>query len=1063
MKENVVGGNGGAIYSTDVPLIIKNCKFISNYVEVNGYFNSFSSSGGAIYVTLTNEVEISNSLFYGNIANSGSGGSVSISSSSVILSSNKFQSNKVYSTSFYNSRGGAVFLDDSIFNISNCLFQENSALSKIGGEELTLSGNGGALFLKLTIGTIFNSSFVSNLAISSHYDKGSSGGAIYIDVNNKVEIISISCSYNIAVSGGGIYLSTQNELNLISTIFFSNSANLGGGMSISTENHNILLSKCTFQNNSASETGGALYLRSSNNYFLIYQCIFTYNYSPKFGGAIRVSNSNDYFTVTESQFIGNSAGIAAGAFYSSNSNQNITILNTIVKSSVGKTISSFYFGTNHDLIVIKNTLFTHNIAEIGSTIVVGHFNNVFQLINCHFSFCTGDIGSVFSSYADFNIIKSCKFQYISGVTSIIYIPSGYTASLLILDSIFSNNYGLISLSVGNLTIFNSIFQDTQKTVLSILETTFIKISNCKFSGTSGHYAETIYFDQISELSITNNSFSNNFANNGGSLSITNVKLLLIENNQFITNSASYNGGCIYLSSSNGLVQNNLFLNNSVESIGGSSIFIASSENIEILNNKFITNQVILGGGAIYWIKNSMNEPKGLKTNIFMNNSASYGENIATEVTQIVSQVLSYNITTYGVSIPPILITLLDYYNQTVASDSDTVVEVNIIESSCSGYSTKIEGSSVLVFHNGIANFSEIHPYCAPGDSLTLEFHTSGLSKVFSTNVVLYFRECEVGEYSNGQECIICEHGTYSFNTNIPTDSSICKSCPSNTLSCYGSTLVLKEGFWRISSNSIDIFSCPYGSKACKGGETINIESCNIGYEGPLCGVCQSGYGLHTATKTCVECSGVSVIDQIDLIYIIIVALLILFILYSYFFTDMKYKIKSIDGLLFYFIDLFKLKKIKTFKSDNEAVEYVKIMGRRLKARVKVYITMYQILSCLPFVLDFVFPNPLDKIASTLRVLNISISRSSSVSCSNNSIDFIDILIIDTCYPLGVLLLVWICQRIHIIIINNSKYTNRKERKEDYILRLSSYYFKGMLIFIYYILPSVTTTIFQTFR
>ena len=77
--------------------------------------------------------------------------------------------------------------------------------------------------------------------------------------------------------------------------------------------------------------------------------------------------------------------------------------------------------------------------------------------------------------------------------------------------------------------------------------------------------------------------------------------------------------------------------------------------------------------------------------------------------------------------------------------------------------------------------------------------------------------------------------------------------------------------------------------------------------------------------------------------------------------------------------------------------------------------------------------------------------------------FVDILLFDTIYPIIILSFILICQNIHILMIQKSHYHNHKESKQQYISKISSYYFKAMLIFIYYMLPFVTTTIFQTFR
>jgi hypothetical protein len=139
--------------------------------------------------------------------------------------------------------------------------------------------------------------------------------------------------------------------------------------------------------------------------------------------------------------------------------------------------------------------------------------------------------------------------------------------------------------------------------------------------------------------------------------------------------------------------------------------------------------------------------------------------------------------------------------------------------------------------------------------------------------------------------------------------------------------------------------------------------------------------------------------------------------------------------------------------------FVTILSRRLKARVKVYVTMYQILTCLPFVLDFIFPYPINVIISALGVLNISITRSQVVSCSNPSYDFIAMLVVETLYPIAVVMLLLIVQHLHIFILQ----IRSSPPSHHTLMRTSSVYLKIVLFFLYFILPSATTKIFQTFR
>jgi hypothetical protein len=65
-----------------------------------------------------------------------------------------------------------------------------------------------------------------------------------------------------------------------------------------------------------------------------------------------------------------------------------------------------------------------------------------------------------------------------------------------------------------------------------------------------------------------------------------------------------------------------------------------------------------------------------------------------------------------------------------------------------------------------------------------------------------------------------------------TQASTCQSCMWEAESCHSDVIVLKNNYWRISSDSTDIFECPYYN-ACNGGNSTGDASCADGHEGPV--------------------------------------------------------------------------------------------------------------------------------------------------------------------------------------------------------------------------------------
>ena len=109
--------------------------------------------------------------------------------------------------------------------------------------------------------------------------------------------------------------------------------------------------------------------------------------------------------------------------------------------------------------------------------------------------------------------------------------------------------------------------------------------------------------------------------------------------------------------------------------------------------------------------------------------------------------------------------------------------------------------------------------------------------------------CERGKYAPGSgmaQCLECEQGTYSDHRG----SAICKRCPTGA-TCDTSSLTVNPGMWRESFDSFDIHECPFGVRACLGGNTT-AHSCAPGHGGVLCAVC--GPGHVQAGGRCMDCN-----------------------------------------------------------------------------------------------------------------------------------------------------------------------------------------------------------------
>jgi predicted outer membrane repeat protein len=1055
-----VGKKSGGLYigNNNVKIFVSDCEFIGNI----GY------DGGGLNLGTENENhEFLRLRFVGNVARS-TGGGLYIGSANIVLNliDCYFEGNTAQ------SGGGLSIESENYIEISNCTFIKNTALQS----------GGGIFFLSWNKIILKNSSFLHNIA--------SEGGGLSVYSDNTLFFLNCNIFLNRALKkGGGLYLAFQNKMNIYSKIFFQlNIAQEGGGIYLQSGNDNLWITNSTFLKNIATANGGGIFMQDLNLDVMIENCFFELNSAKNYGGGVMLQSSNYQFTMSSSYMFGNFADLAGGSIHSSLYNVNIWIKNTEIWDSHSQYGGSIYLGNDHKIARLENVLIAGSSGYYGGGVYVSPFNAIFKATNVRFLDCAADEqGAALYSFAEYNFLDFCEISgaisqsgiYISGVDATVSNCLFQNISLPP-DQLSASSTGSLSMQDGDrLTITSSVFRDNYAYFGGAITTgdvLVVDISGSMFIRNRGNLGGAVGINSATTVTVFETNFIDNFGDIGGALFINVGSTTNLTSVVFDSNRCNGGGGALALYYSDSLMTGCSFTNNT--SLGsGSAVYLDGSVSI-LVNNNFSLNSVIEGGGALFWRESSsMKEPSGLTNSLlnhFNGNKASYGPNWATQGCALHTPASRINITTYGVPIPTLLVTLLDWYQQIVNTDSQTSLEVIVSSArTCNGLVGYATGGLTEVLSNGVANFSSMQVYCAPGSSLSLTFQAVDNFQITGEIIVLQFRSCVRGEYYSAQECVACEVGTYSLsdNTGVALEDmdqiSICKSCPPHTSSCYGDVLVLKKGHWRISVDSDRIQSCPYGDIACQGGETAGDESCALGYEGPLCAVCSSGYALKSSTKTCVRCSGSSGLDISDIIFLTVVGLILIGL--TYFFTrpEIRSQIRSMDDFVLFVITKLKLVQVTQGSNKKEVIAFANILSRRLRARVKVYVTMYQILSALPFVLDLAFPSPVNLIISGLSFINISISNSAVVSCSTQSYDFIDSLLVDTIYPIVVVAILFCIQWVHITILRTKNEIGLDSQSrlifETRLSNISSTYFTIFLVFTYLILPSVVTKIFQTFR
>jgi predicted outer membrane repeat protein len=486
--------------------------------------------------------------------------------------------------------------------------------------------------------------------------------------------------------------------------------------------------------------------------------------------------------------------VVGGALYSTVANSKFTVRNCVFESNRGSSGGGLYFGSDHIGISITASVVRANTGDYGGAIYFDQLSSEVSFVETKFesNLATHQGGVVYSLASDI-IMTGCSVSHNKAdAGSGLYYPS----------------------NTGDHKV---------------------NISSCLFENNiaSGLYG-AIWVESAVSVVIASSNFSRNQASTGSAIGIKVATVVSIEGCIFNGNLANDSAGAVYLDSGDAItVKACHFDSNVVKSGSGSAVWMTASSGVTIQNNRFIGNSAPNGSGAVFWVVSSgMRVPAGLEDtesnqttgNYYEGNVAMYGSNLSTDAFALtLSGDNTYAVTNYDNYIPPVGVYVVDYYGQVVSTVSSGFVAASVSETAkCYendlGYVTG--GFNELV-DSGLATFSSLAAYWDPGYNMTVSI-SSESNDVESPYFALAFRSCVRGEYYQDRICISCETGTYTTDPSTKPlselrNSDVCKACPSGSKACYGDTIVLKEGYWRISDSSTALQVCPHGKHACRGG------------------------------------------------------------------------------------------------------------------------------------------------------------------------------------------------------------------------------------------------------
>ena len=555
----------GIVYTTSANATISNTVFRNNAVKYGGAIYATKSSDATIGI-----VNIINSTFEGNSANTGQGGALFVSGGECIIKESMFINNKANPGKFSGGQGGAIYTSlNGNVSVADSVFKNNQA--KLGAA-LYLNGGSNS--------TISYSVLLNNVAEGDYAISNAESASGVATVN-----------YN--------WWGTNSPKNLVpSTVTLNNWVIMSADPTTVTD----------------AEIGD---VKTISVNFNKYSSFDTINDLSKPLPAIDVEFSAVNGTLA-SNLVSTVNGVAAVS-YTVNGNDQIAAKSgsqTLTIEVVAKLpvtdvwVSSTGSDANdgsQDSPVATIAKAIELVAE-GYTIHVGEGTYIANSLTIAKSFAMIGSGKVI---IDGN---ASKIMNINENTIVNFTNVAFTNAL--------NNYGGVMQSKGTVNLNNvSIYKNTQKsgstpTVSSIYNTGVMTIVNSNIYENDGY---GLIFNS-GNLDIINTTISSNNVAKG-----TTYAFLYIDSgavnviNSTLSDNTARLGG-IWLNKGTLNVNNATFENNVVTVGNGGAIHIESdSSTATIKDSKFIGNKANKDGGAIY-NKGALN----IETSIFDANAASNG-------------------------------------------------------------------------------------------------------------------------------------------------------------------------------------------------------------------------------------------------------------------------------------------------------------------------------------------------------------------------------------------------------------------------------------------------------
>lgn len=877
-------GAGAIFIGSSVQAEIEGCTFVNNS----------ASAGGAIHF-LGSSLQIANSAFRDNSAVD-SGGAI-------------------YGRPFLDDSQGRLSIVNTQFVRNRVLTGGRSPQDLTIAQGARLEANqylqfplpapsGGALFLQS-----FSSVFI-NTSIFRHNSAVPAGGALYLSNNVETEIRRCTFRGNNVSSmsrtsaqeqdlevGGAIFVASTTErsqFEIWTSLFENNRAVYGGALHVvAPVSARVLISRCEFNRNNATQGGGAIVLRNVNTPSLP-RCNFSRN-EALVGGALFITNGAGLDAVRGKEnelsiFEGNLAfdggavfGLGSGSVKFESTE---FIQNEAQRHGGAICIADSKAGGEFTL---QDTQLRDNKAQQGGALFLENLENV-RIERGHTDESSNIIFTLSSSASGGNN----SFINNSATTGgAIYYRASHPVRNRFLASYSTFSFNQASSSFTRRVIFTNSNEGAGPLGRRLMQTSsneapldqaLLDPSGIDPCHPGGGGAVCLVLSGLGSrlpvsIELTESRFENNSAAVGGGLFLSTEEDSVNWVEECTANNRS-TSSLLSMHPCRALRLRGLSFNNNSAQFAGGGIFASN------LTHVFYSAATEEASDVPYLPLVRLPESDDLGQNSV--SPGGFGPNIASLavglrvqhplVNESTGLLISNHSSGQSNPLPVISLEILDQMDQRISAGiADSILSVHVSSELDRNGSSILAGQIDAIAEAGVVNFSAL-AILAPAGNYHLEFLPPRQS-IRSVVSEIQVRSCLLGEINNTASsiCEFCGFESFSFST----ERRQCETCPTHGRCNGGSSLVPEEKYWHSSPFSTILHEC-FHQEACnyknrtqrleeqhflrkqdflsrlqddaEGADITNDEypQCAEGYEGPLCGACEKGYG-RTGGKTCEEC------------------------------------------------------------------------------------------------------------------------------------------------------------------------------------------------------------------